>query len=73
MRQGDNRVIEKMLIEYSWFLKVTEPPKEETLAWISNRHERIAAFKKADSFVGLTVDLTKKIAEESNYLRYLIV
>jgi len=58
---------------YSWFLDITGHPKEETLHWISIEDNRIDAFSKADTYIGEMGKLTKSIADENGYLRYLIV
>ena len=62
-----------MFDDYFWFLECTGREKSITLDWISDENERGKAFKKASSFVDLTVELTKQVADRNGYLRYLIV
>lgn len=65
--------VEKMLLEYEWFLKTTDKPKEEMLDWISDVRHREDAFRCASNFVEATGHLVRKVADDNGYLRYLIV
>lgn len=65
--------IEEMKVLYTWFLEVTDKPKNDALAWISDQANRDQAFDKAGQFVVHMGELVQEIAAKQGYLRYLIV
>ena len=62
-----------LMEEYRWFLESVGKPKAEVLAWISDKKTREDAFAHSDRFVQSMYNLVSKIAEESNYMRFLVI
>ena len=59
--------------EYDWFLKLTDVSEAELKNTFSHKHEREKAFSKAEIFGDAIYDITRTIADENDYLRFLLV
>jgi hypothetical protein len=62
-----------LMDEYHWFLESVGKPKTEVLNWIADKEMRKKAFAHSDKFVHSMYTLVSKIAEESNYMRFLVI
>jgi hypothetical protein len=64
----------KMAIsEYEWFLSSLDGPKNQVLDWIGDKDVRIEAFDHSDRFVNSMYNILRAIAEDKNYMRYLVI
>ena len=59
--------------QYRWFLELTNVSETELKEKFSHKPLREEAFGKADEFGDCLYKITKGIAEENNYLRFLLV
>lgn len=59
--------------EYEWFLNLTNVQEEELMATFSDKALRTEAFERASKFGDSIFEITRHIAEENNYLRFLLV
>lgn len=59
--------------EYDWFLELTNVSEEELNLKFSNKSLRKKAFDRAGVFGDNIFVITKAVAEDSDFLRYLLV
>lgn len=65
--------LRQLLDDYSWFLEVTDRPKEELLQWITDRSARDQAFERARTFGHEMYNLLFKISQDGDLLRYMVI
>lgn len=65
--------VSKAILEYEWFLNLTNVSEEDLMGQFRNKETRATAFSRANDFGDHIFDITRTIAEENNYLRYLLV
>lgn len=65
--------ISALYTEYDWFLETVGRPKDEVLDWISDKGRRIDAFSHGNKFVSSMYSVVRSVAEQNNYLRYLVI
>lgn len=68
-----SEIVSNLLVEYEWFLKATDRPRDDCLDWISKQDNRNEAFSHASRHVHQMGRLVREIADKNGYLRYLIV
>lgn len=59
--------------EYEWFLTLTNVHEEKLKSSFSDRDVRTEAFDRAAKFGDCIYEITRHIAEENRYLRFLLV
>lgn len=65
--------LEKAKVLYEWFLEETDVTEAELLSRFGDKAYRTDAFRKADQFGKHIFEIVKTVAEQNNYLRFLIV
>ena len=65
--------LEKAKVLYEWFLEETDVTEAELLSRFGDKADRTDAFRKADQFGKHIFEIVKTVAEQNNYLRFLIV
>ncbi len=65
--------IKEIRFKYNWFLTLTDLPETDLTSFFMKKNNRINAFGKARDFGDTVYNLVKEVADENNYLRYLLV
>lgn len=65
--------LEDAVCEYEWFLTLTNVHEDELMKKFSEKKLRKEAFDRAATFGDCIYGITRHIAEENNYLRFLLV
>lgn len=60
-------------VQYDWFLDLTNVSESELKRKFSNKSLRAEAFERADQFGDSVFTITKTVAENRGFLRYLLV
>ncbi|MEX0306086.1 MAG: nucleotidyltransferase domain-containing protein [Ruegeria sp.] len=64
---------EQLEDEYRWFLELTNVSEADLKEKFAKKELRTEAFRRADKFGDSLYSITKGIAEDNNYLRFLLV
>lgn len=59
--------------EYDWFLEAVGRPKETVLSWIGDRDVRDDAFAHSRKYSECVYNLLRQVADDTGYLRYLVI
>lgn len=63
----------KLNSEYMWFLQVTNVDEIDLIKEFHKKEFRLEAFNRAESFGDSMYGIVREIAEETGYLRYLVI
>lgn len=72
LNEEGSKVRKRLLDNYSWFLGVTDGPKQEQLEWIRDEGNRTQALKKAKAFGDDMFSLLNETAG-TDTMRYLVI
>ncbi len=72
-RSSSKKHVERMKELYAWFLEETGRDKEEVLTWISLPTNRMEAFDNGRLFADEMYKIHRKVTEETEIMRYLVV
>lgn len=64
---------DQLCIEYNWFLEQTNVSGQELLDTFRSKEYREDAFERAERFGDAMFEITRTVAEETGYLRYLLI
>lgn len=72
-RKMMHREFEALTDDYRWFLEITNVSEEDLLQQFHHKDFREDAFQRAERFGDNMYAIVREIAEETGYLRYLVI